>query len=305
MARAEFISIDTRALQELASELVRTDPAAPSSDPAHHRLGDDESTLAYVLTLNAINFGSGWFPVLRKPPGLSGYFTVATALRRQFESHGPWDAEALERLTPDDCARVLGQDPDCAEVAELMRLYAQALGDLGRFLAKRFGGRFAGPVEEARGRAARLVEILAEMPLFRDVAAYRGIEVPFYKRAQITAADLACAFAERGAGRFHDLGRLTAFADNLVPHVLRHLGVLRYDPELARRIDAGERLVAGAPEEVEIRAAAVHAIECCTALVRELGGRHQARHIDSILWQRGGRPDMKAHPRHRTRSTYY
>ncbi len=41
------------------------------------------------------------------------------------------------------------------------------------------------------------------------------------------AADLAAAFRGQGPGRFRDLDRLTLFADNLVPHVLRREGVLR------------------------------------------------------------------------------
>ena len=44
----------------------------------------------YMLTLDAINFGSGWFPTLRKRPGCSGYFTVAWALADHFRCDGPW-----------------------------------------------------------------------------------------------------------------------------------------------------------------------------------------------------------------------
>ena len=60
------------------------------------------------------------------------------------------------------------------------------------------------------------------MPFFDDHG--------FYKRAQIVPNDLTLA----GVAEFDDLDRLTIFADNLVPHVLRVDGVLRYDAELAR-----------------------------------------------------------------------
>ena len=82
----------------------------------------------------------------------------------------------------------------------------------------------------------------------------------FYKRAQIVAADLALA----GVASFADLDRLTIFADNLVPHVLRCEGILVYDESLAARIDAGELLPPGGPER-EIRACAVHACELISA----------------------------------------
>ena len=67
------------------------------------------------------------------------------------------------------------------------------------------------------GRAPRRGRSPRGMAMFDD----RG----FYKRAQIVAADLALA----GVARFRDLDRLTIFADNLVPHVLRCDGVLVYD----------------------------------------------------------------------------
>ena len=305
MERARCVRIDEPRLDELAGELHEAPSPASSLDPAHHRLGGDEATLAYVVCLDAINFGSGWFPVLAKRPGLSGYYTLATALRERFEAHGPWSAAELQGLDAAACAEFLGQDPGDAEVGELMALFARSLNDLGRLLAERYQGRFAALVAEAGGAASRLVELLSTMPLYRDVLRYDDFEVPFYKRAQLTAADLATAFAGEGPGRFRDIDRLTAFADNLVPHVLRREGVLLYDPTLAKRIDAGERIPAGSPEEVEIRAAAVHAIECCVAAIARRGGCTTARQLDFLLWDRGHRPELKAHPRHRTRTPFY
>lgn len=306
--RARSVHIDPQGIAALSEELARAPRFAPDLDPARLAGGDAELSLAYVLTLDAINFGSGYFPHLSKLPGLSGYFTVATRLKQRFEASGPWEARQLTALSASDCAEVLGQDLAVPEVSELMGLYARALRELGTFLLARYAGRFQGPVAEADGCAARLVEILASMPLYRDVAEYRGIAVPFYKRAQLTAADLAATFGGRGYGRFGDLDQLTSFADNLVPHVLRREGVLIYAPELAARIDAGELIAAGSPEEVEIRAGAVHAVELCVRAVRDRGGRQAgvtAQQLDCVLWNRGQHPELKAHPRHRTRTFCY
>ena len=303
--RARSVRIDDAALERFAAGFAEKPPDPPVLDPAHHHRGDAASTLAYVLTLDAINFGSGWFPVLRKRPGLSGYFTVATSLAEHFDREGPWNAPALGAITEATCVRVFGQNDAPAEVGELMALFARALRDLGTFLVRRFDGAFSGPVEEAGGRAGRLVEILAEMPLYRDVSRYDELEVPLYKRAQLTAADLAAAFAGRGPGAFEDLSALTIFADNLVPHVLRREGVLRYAAPLAERIDAERRLEPGSPEEVEIRAVAVEAVERCVAALRGDGHDTTAQALDYALWNRGQRPELKAHPRHRCRTPYY
>jgi len=304
MAEARHVRIDPARLEAVAAALAEASPPAPSLDPAHHHLGDPASTLAYVLTLDAINFGSGWFPSLRKRPGLSGYFTVATGLKERFAARGPWSAAELEALEPGEIAAVLGQDPRVPEVA-LLELFARALRDLGRFLREGYGGRFEGPVEEAGGSAQALVSILARMPFFEDVARWRGRRVPFYKRAQLTAADLSLALGGEGLGAFRDLERLTIFADNLVPHVLRCDGVLVYDASVAARIDAGEPLPAHSEEEIEIRAGAVHACEGLVEELRARGVATTARDVDYLLWNRGQAPAMKARPRHRTRTVFY
>jgi hypothetical protein len=302
--RATHVRIESAGLDALVRRLAMEPPPPPSLDPAHHALSDPDDTLAYVITLDAINFGSGWFPVLRKREGLSGYFTIAHGLKERFEREGPWGAEALALLSADDCAAVFSQDPS-GEAFPLMQHFARALRDLGALLRARFDGSFRALVERAGGSAAALVGILAEMPYYRDVALHDGEPVPLYKRAQLTASDLHAAFRGEGPGRFDDLERLTIFADNLVPHVLRRDGVLRYTAELSGRIDAGERLDAGSPEEVEIRACAVHAVERCVAALASRGVATSAQRLDSWLWSRGQLPEMKSHPRHRARSVYY
>ena len=254
----------------------------PVLDPERHYLeGSREDVAAYILTLDAINFGSGWFPTLRKRPGSSGYYTVAWSLADRFRAHGPYSNEELRALRPDEVAETMGQEPG----HELMALFAEALNDLGRWLGDRTPLE---AVEAAGGSAERLAEDLARgMPFFDDTG--------FWKRAQITPNDLALA----GVAEFGDLDRLTIFADNLVPHVLRVDGVLVYDPALAAHIDSGEPLEPGGAER-EIRACALHA---CELIGAELG--IPPRDLDVMLWNRGQEPRYKAIPRHRTRTVFY
>jgi Potential Queuosine, Q, salvage protein family len=275
-ANARWVRIDVDSL-----DAIEVAPPPDLDAERHYLEGSAEDVAAYMLTLDAINFGSGWFPTLRKRPGCSGYFTVAWSLADRWRSRGPWSAAELRALDAATVAGVLGQEPG----HELMALYARALRDLGRFLGERSALQL---VREAGGSALRLASMLASgMPFFDD----RG----FWKRAQIAANDLALA----GVASFSDLDRLTIFADNLVPHVLRVDGVLRYDEDLARHIDSGELLPPG-EQEREIRACAVHACE----LIAERTGM-PPRVIDVALWNRGQEPRYKAVPRHRTRTVFY
>ncbi|MGH9350515.1 MAG: queuosine salvage family protein, partial [Vicinamibacterales bacterium] len=303
-ARARHVAITPR-LSQCAAELAHTPLQPPPLDPVAHYLGRGDDTVAFFLTLDAINFGSGYFPLLRKRPGASGYTTIATALADRFRAHGPWSSEELSALSPADCAAVFGQDPAVPAIHELMTLFAAALNELGRFVSRHHEGRCAGVIDAAAGSAARLVTVLAGMPGFRDVARYDTLTVPFFKRAQLLAADLFLAFGGEGRGRFGDLHRLTIFADNLVPHVLHEEGVLAYADPLQRAIEAGELIEAGSEEEVEIRACAVHAAERLVAELAALGRPMPARQLDWLLWNRGQEPRYKNRPRHRTRTTFY
>jgi hypothetical protein len=275
-ATARSVRIDLEALEDLAPG------EPPELDPQRHYLeGPQADVAAYLLVLDTINFGSGWFPTLRKRTGSSGYFTVAWALADRWRAGAGWTNAQLRAMRTEEVADTLGQARD----HELMALYAQALRELGRFLGDRDA---LDVVAGANGSAVRMAELLAGgMTMWQDEG--------FYKRAQIAPSDLALG----GVAEFDDLDALTIFADNLVPHVLRCEGVLVYDERLAAHIDAGRRLRPG-PQEREIRACAVHA---CAAIAQRTGLTE--RDVDNALWYRGQRPEYKARPRHRCRTVYY
>src|SRR3954447_12189055 len=129
---AAAIAAEARHVRIDLDRLGRIDAGPPPVlDPERHYLeGSREDVAAYLLTLDAINFGSGWFPTLRKRPGYSGYYTVSWALADQWRAHGPWSNEELRTMEPDRLADVLGQERG----HELMGLYAEALRQLGDWL---------------------------------------------------------------------------------------------------------------------------------------------------------------------------
>ena len=306
-SQARFVRVDESRIDAYARSLPLDELKSPAIHPQRHYLGHGDATAAFFVTLDAINFGSGYFPHLRKRPGMSGYFTVASCLTDHFTRRGPMGADELARLTPDDCARIFEQpNPDDA-VRELMTLFARALNDVGLYLTDQFDGSFVRLIESANGSAVQLVGLLAQMTFLNDVQRYRGRDVPFFKRAQLTAADLNLALGGEGLGRFTDLHCLTIFADNLVPHVLRIDGILQYDPDLAVRIDREELIAFGSEEEVELRAGAVHAAELIVRALHRAGNtRITAMNVDYLLWHRGQHPAYKqAKPRHRTRTVFY
>ena len=304
-ANARSVRVEEERISAYARSLERNTVQPPDPDVKRHYVGDQETTTAYFVTLDAVNFGSGYFPHLRKKPGMSGYYTIASTLADRFRREGPLRATELVAITAADCAALFGQQDAEGPICELMALYARSWNDLGSDLVERFEGWFTCLITAAGNSAARLVELLRGQPMFRDQTVYRGAVVPFYKRAQILVSDLALALDGLGLGRFDDLRRLTIFADNLVPHVLRLDGVLTYDRNLLDRIERGDLLAAGSEEEIEIRACAVHAVELVAENLRRAGAPITSRELDILLWTRGQLPEYKAQPRHRTRTPFY
>lgn len=292
--------------------------------PQYHFFDGTERTANWLLLLDALNFcfwaekGQARWQVEYRGETLDGYWAEAAALTRAVEEGYPlWDARYLSDLSREDLAHILrgsaakdGEEEEGGQEPVTIPLFEERLAnarEVGRVLLERYNGQFANAIKEAGGSAVRLVLLLAEhFPSFRDIASYRLHEVRFLKRAQICVADVHGAFGGKRWGTFHDLDRLTVFADYKLPQILRHFGVLEYHPSLAKRVDAMELLATGSEEEIEIRAATIWACELLRQAMDKQEGREaiSAAEIDARLWLLSQNiTDMR--PYHRVRTIYY
>lgn len=302
--QAQSVRIDDDALDRLAIRLPDV-PVVHELDRDHHLITRPDETAAYILMLDSVNFGSGYKPFLTQegwqPIDGSIYFGMSCRLKSWFEAKGMPAAKDIATIAELDVQAIFDL-PDRRHSLHLTTLFTRALQATGRLVATNYHGDWMGIVDDAGGSAARMTGLLAAMPEFRDVHAYAGRDASIYKRAQIAAADLHYGFKTLGQDLFSDIHRLTMFADNAVPHVLRVDNVLSYTPELTQRIDSGDLLQPGSPEEVEIRCCAGEAVE-------RLSRRKNLTsvQIDHMLWnirfddsryRQSGRP-------HRTLTTDY
>lgn len=283
----------------------------------YHFFDGTERTVNWMLLLDALNF---CFWAERDEPRwgidyqgtrLNGYWAEAASLTRAIEEGYPlWDARYLSEISHADLAHIFrpalrenGQPtPD-------IPLFEQRLAntrEVGRVLLERYEGQFSHAIEATGYSAVRLALLLAEQfPSFSDSATYRGRTVHFLKRAQICASDLHSAFHGNAWGALTDMEQLTIFADYKLPQILRHYGVLQYDPRLARRIDALELLAPGGEEEIEIRAVTIWACELIRRALAADGQRVMtAAKIDQRLWMLS-QELTNMRPYHRVRTIYY
>jgi hypothetical protein len=307
--KSRLVRIEPEALRRLSRELATGSVQIPGWDNAHHFRGDDEATLAYLIALDAMNFcfwpppGRDKWEISRERSTYSGYYALSVSLKKALESGMPiTDARFLASLTIDQMQEVLSG----RGVLQLIDQRLENLRELGRVLRENYDGKASKLVAAARCSAVALARLLAtNFSSFRDEAEYQGERVFFYKRAQLLAADIHGAFGGKGWGGFGDMEKLTAFADYKLPQVLRHAGVLGYAAPLAERIDGLICLDPGSPEEVEIRANTIWAVELMRQEMERLGRKLMAYEIDWILWNLGQDDEFRQKPYHRTVTIFY
>lgn len=281
----------------------------PPWNRTYHFCEGGQETVSYLLVLDGLNFcfwpaseGNRW-EITFGSRRLSGYFALAASLTQAIEAGIPLTrAGYLAELSLEGLREILGGRGEL----QLMEDRVKILNELGHVLLEEYNGEASGLVEAAGGSTEKLVGLLVEtLSSFRDVSEYLGQRVYFYKRAQIFCADLYGAFEGTRWGQFGDIDRLTAFADYKDPQVLRHLGILHYDEALAERIDRKVPLVAGSPEEVEIRANTISAVDMIREELARLGRPLKAFEVDWILWNLGQQEEFTLRPHHRTVTIFY
>ncbi|EFJ39686.1 hypothetical protein VOLCADRAFT_120119 [Volvox carteri f. nagariensis] len=304
--QAEHVHINQKAINKAVNDLTIEKLAELASPTAYnkdlHYVDGGPLTVQYLLVVDALNF-CFW------PDEELEYEHLSKGVKAAVESDPTClDAEKLLWSTGADVRRLMG----CwGREVPLEEERARLLREVGSTLLQHFGGQAAKMVEAAGGSALGLVQLVAQLfPGFRDHAVYRGRQVFLYKRAQIFVGDVYGAFGGEGLGAFCDIDQLTMFADYRVPVVLRNMGILSYSEELAAKVERREVIPAGSPEEVEIRACTVAAVERLREAIAHkfLGTGAQLPHaiqLDWWLWEIGERDRATHPPHHRTLTIFY
>ncbi|HEX7926542.1 MAG TPA: queuosine salvage family protein [bacterium] len=313
--QATHVRLDGDAVLRFAAASEKTPPPVASEDALHCTFLPPKHLLNYLLVLEALNF-CFWdeeprWRVAARDRDHDGYWALTAALYRAIRENAipVWDAQWMAEVDERQMAALLR---GTGRPIPLLAARVANVREAGEVLLARWRGEFANVVHAAGGDASVLVKIITrEFKSFHDVSQWSAPDgtrhaVRFLKRAQICVADLARLLPDHPLGQVTALTHLTAFADYKVPQVLRKLGMLVYAQPLAERVDAQQELVAGSPEEVEIRAATIWACEWIARALalRQPSARITASDVDYRLWLMGqDKAGLK--PYHRTRTIYY
>lgn len=262
--------------------------------------------LHYIFLYNALSFsywGEPKWTIEHEGKLWDGAWGMIIALGRGIQEGVPLlDFKSTSSITHQDFAQVLRGDIQIPLFEERYTILQQ----VGQVITEKFEGKVSQLVKQAEGDALKLLDlIVGHFPSFHDTSTYNGMEICFYKRVQLLTADISQFFTGTEFGDLNQMGELTACADYKLPQILRKQGVLEYADELAQRIDQKVEISHGSPEEVEIRAYTIWAVELITREVRKTAPHIIPIEVSDHLWLATQQkyPDDK--PYHRTRTTTY
>ncbi|MDP3093785.1 MAG: queuosine salvage family protein [bacterium] len=229
-----------------------------------------------------------------------GWYSLKKCFERALANNIPiLDADYLSNLTLDS-VREFFKGINNIEIPLISRRLENLI-EAGSILKEKYNGHFINVLKESDYDAIKLVKIIyGNFPSSRDTVNLDGKEVYFLKRAQICANDLSYLSKEGNGKAIKNLDLLTAFSDYKLPQIFRAFGVFEYSRELSEMVDDYTLIPAGSRQEIEIRSAAIWAVE----LIRQRLAKYNSCEIDNALWLISqNQSGLKPH--HRTYTIFY
>ncbi len=303
--QATHVSIDDDAIAQWAADVPRA-----ALQPAGHELfaslpGTREQIANLILLIDSLNFcfwSSEPITISWRGKTYRRFEAMFVSLLLAAKLEPEWfNPEHWLEVSRDEIHQVLSGHGRLLMMDER----EDAIRQTARVLIDRFDGQFIHAIESVNRKAWPLaVLLMTNFDSFQDVATFNNLPVCFMKRAQICALDVSMAWQAQDLPPLDGLDELTAFADYRVPQALRHLGILQLAPELAEDIEAERVIEANAEQEVEIRAATIHAVDRMRVAVEKAGKKAPAWQIDWYLWLLARGDDITVN-HHRTRTISY
>lgn len=166
-------------------------------------------------------------------------------------------------------------------VLQLVPARAVRLREVAAAVVEHWEGSFSHLVEEARADGPTVVRLMVStVPGYRDEWESEAGVLAFNKLAHLATAMMS----SRASTPFTRLDEFPVYADYMLPRVLRHLGVLRYEPELAAAVDQRRLIEPGSQWELAIRWATVNAAHSLREALNEKGNPVTTPQLDYHLW---------------------
>lgn len=210
------------------------------------------------------------------------YASISKALEKGIPITSP---KYLANISLDQVNEIFSQDsqiPLAQERKEVFNEVGEVLSNLDQSFLDIYLDSEGRTFNNGRGFVERLS---LDFPSYNDSAIIEGRKAIFNKRAQLAAAEIHGRLLSERITAFEDIEKLTAFADYVLPKGLRSMGIIQYSHDLAARVDGGVLIPKNSREELEIRAASIHAFDKLLKGVNSLRqDKINTLHLDYTIW---------------------
>jgi len=318
----KLVFIDHERIEKYATELAQKTLQVPAwRDPVYPE--SDDKIIEFLGVINSVNFCFTDFKTHKKfdieyPEGSgkiwSGAYGMTMCFKRALDEGTPvLDPQFLMNLSEKDAEHIFRYKNTA--IPMLQERIAN-LRNIGHMLGDTLAG-FNSFTEIFRLMNFKFLDIVGALsryfpPSYLDYS-YLNIRTIFFnKRAQLFPM-MYHGRALSSEGRLQpirDPENFGPIADYECPKFKRARGILRYHPELAKKVDNGVVIPKNSPMEVEIRAQDVNSSEDELKkinAIRLTAGLEPITHaeLDYVNWSSGRAPEYKALRHHYTYTTAY
>ncbi|KAG0215132.1 hypothetical protein BGX28_000837 [Mortierella sp. GBA30] len=234
-----------------------------------------EQEVNILSLIDILNTGHGFRKELHEDSDRGAFETIVFGIMSFHISSTPTTADALSKLTgwevgshfgitmqkdvPSELAHVTISKPSVA--SKLAGQIQGVLNETGRILKEQgfetLGGFVIDAAKKANGSGEKFSEILINtFPAFQDYAEIDGKTVYVFKKALLLASSLERRFAKtESMFAFKDIQKSPIFADNVIPTLMTHLGILVLPENLKHTMEEGGET--SVEESYRLRAAAI------------------------------------------------
>lgn len=158
---------------------------------------------------------------------------------------------------------------------------ATILRGVAEALVNKWGGHASNLIEAADWDGPRVVDLLVDsVPGYRDEATTELGMLSFNKLAHLCAA-MINSRSQRPIAR---LDTFPVYPDYMLPRILRHNRILRYEDDLGDAVDRRQLIPRGSNWELAIRWSTVFAADRLRAELNRLGNPVETPALDYALW---------------------
>jgi hypothetical protein len=290
--KSKSVTINRKEIVRMAERWSKLRVSVSTWDTDHHLESSYTRQLVdYVILLNSLNF-CFWvkddinkWRIDYRGEIYSGYFALSMSLKKFFEKETKKaNFNYLSQINLEEFSNILQGEG----TIQLLKKRWEIVRSVSVFLVDNYNGNSERFILSAGHKAAKLVQKIASaLPYFNDEATYGGKKVYLWNRAQALVGDIYGITRGIGVGYFDDLDYLTAFSDYKLLQILNHWKIIEYSTKLNEKIKSRTELKLGSNEEVEIRSAAIWAVEYLKEELKIRGVRLKSFEINWLLWNQG------------------